>query len=117
MSQDFKELKELLDFAFAFQAAMANILKDGKVTWTDARHFFPVLGKVKPAFKDIGNPVTRLRALPEFERDMLIDFAEENFTLPRQALEALIEDTLEEIVDDIRIINRWKSFRKSTAEE
>jgi hypothetical protein len=113
MSQDFKELKELLDFAFAIQTFLQNILKDGKVTWTDAQYIFPILGKVNPAIKDIGNPVARFRALSDAEKQLLIDFAEEQFALDRPVLESLIEDTLEEIVDDIRIIKRWSNYRRA----
>lgn len=114
-SQDYTELRELLAFGFNFQDALVRSLEDGKIDFTDIGNLWPLATSAGPAFKGVGNPISRLAALTDEERIALIDFARTRFDLTDDMLELLIEDTVREVFGDYLVAKRWSKYFKAVA--
>jgi hypothetical protein len=112
MTKGFTELRELLRFAFAMQNAIKEVLEDKKVNVLDAFKFVPVLPTIKPAFEGLGNPIERLRELTPDERQILHDELIQEFDIPNDAIEALVEMTIENIAETIALAKEWAAIVK-----
>jgi len=112
MEYGIKETKELLEFGFKMQKAIVAAASDGKVDLTDAPLFFPPLMASVKAFGGIQGVSAELLNLDDVEKKELLDFARESFDLPDDQLEMLIEDTIAEILDLVKLGGRWARFRK-----
>ena len=111
-TENFTELKELLDFGFNFQDAMIRSLEDGKIDLADIGNIWPMLVTAGPAFKDLGNPIHRLQNLQPEEAAQLMQMARDRFDLPDDVLEILIEDTIREVYGDYLVAKRWSKYFK-----
>jgi len=111
-NENYKELKEALDFGFSVQDAIVEATADGEVNGSDIRVLFPVFQTAKEGFEGLGNPIERWKALPSELREKLFDYARERFDLPNNLLEILIEDTLLAVADVVRVSQRWVKFAK-----
>lgn len=114
-TNNLKELRELLAFAFELQDAIRKTLEDRRITIIDIRHFIPLIFVVKPALEDLGNPLDRYKALTDGEKLELWAYAKTRFNLGDEDINALIEETITEIAGDIRVAKRWLSFRRKSA--
>jgi hypothetical protein len=110
LSEDYRELHELLTFGFNFQDALIRSLEDGKIDFTDIGNIWPLATSAGPAFKGVGNPLSRLSNLTELEREALIELARQRFDLPNDMLELLIEDTIREVYGDYLVAKRWSKY-------
>lgn len=109
-----EELKEILNFGFAVQEAVASsIADDDQITKGDLPHLFPVIPAALAAIEDAGNPWERYKALSDEEKAELREYALERFDLPDEELEALIRETIVEISGDLRVARKWAAYRKN----
>lgn len=116
LSQDYQELHELLIFAFNFQDALVRSLSDGKIDFSDIGNLWPLATSAAPAFKGVGNPLSRLSNLSDIERGALIELARQRFDLPNDMLEILIEDSIREVYGDYLVAVRWAKYFKKPVE-
>ena len=107
-----KETKELLAVGFDFQDAFLTANEDGKITIADIPAFFPLFNSGRSGIGGINKVGAELLDLDEAENQELIDFAREKFDLPDDLLEILIEDTLEWVLNGVKLANRWADQRK-----
>ncbi len=112
-SDNYKELKEVLVFGFAFQRAIIRIREDNKVNWLDVFKFGDVVPTIKPAFENAGNPIERFRNLDPVEKEQLIGELKLGFDIPNDEIEELIEQTLDVVVTNIELGKRWASLGKA----
>lgn len=102
-----KETKELLEFGFAMQKAIAGALADDKINFMDAKHLLAI---IKPAAQGLGG-ISRVKAelldLDDDEQAELVAFAAERFDLENDELEKLIEDTMDQVLDLVQLSARY----------
>lgn len=113
MTKGFQELSELLRFAFSLQNAIKEVLEDKKVNVLDAFKFVPVLPTIKPAFEGLGNPLDRLRELTPDERETLHQTLIDEFDIPNDAIESLVERTVQDIAGTIALAKEWSTLFKN----
>lgn len=99
MNQPLKELKEFLVFAFTLQAVLTDFIKSGKKggsigKWLQAFKFMPLVPTVQPAFEGLGNPLDHYKALTKEEKEELHQYFIDEFDLPNDQVEHLIEDAI-----------------------
>lgn len=113
MSNSAKQLRELLVFFFTTQEAIVKTLKDKKVNIFDVRYFIPVLGTIKPAFEDLGNPIDRWGDLTVEEKEEIYAYFVEEFDIPDDHIEDLIERTLVMAAMNVQLTKEWiEVFKK-----
>ena len=107
-----KETKELLGFGFSLQKTIAGAMSDGVINWKDLRY---LVGLIKPAAQGLGG-INKIKAeildLDDQEKAELMDFARQEFDLDNDNLEHLIEDTLDQLLDLIKLSLRFSGNRK-----
>jgi hypothetical protein len=113
VSENYKELKEILVFGFSLQDAITRTLEDRKVTWLDVFKFSSVVPTIKPAFENAGNPIERFKSLATDEKARLIEELKLGFDIPNDEVEELIEQTLNVVVTNIELGKRWASIGKA----
>jgi len=116
MEYGIKETKELLDFGFKLQDAIVAASEDGTVNFADLPTFFPPLMASPKAFGGIQGVGAELVNLDAAEKEELLAFARERFEIDDEGLEMLIEDTLAEVLDLVKLGGRWAKYRKPIAE-
>lgn len=112
MKNTVDELKEVLDFGFSLQEAIAAAAADGKVDWKDLPKALPVLAKAGKAITGTVDAVKDYKNLTEEEKAELFDYVSERLELNDDELEALIEDTVLEVQGIIDLSRRWAGYTK-----
>lgn len=112
MNNTVQELKEVLDFGFSLQEAIADANADGKVDWKDLPKAVPVLAKAGKAITGTVDAVKDYKNLSDEEKAELFDYVNERLDLNDDELEALIEDTILEVQSIIDLSRRWADYTK-----
>lgn len=107
-----RELKEVLDFGFSLQSAIADAKADGKVNWLDMPKAIPVIGKAAKAINGTVDAVKDYKNLLPAQQAELFAYVEERLDLPDDQLENLIEDTILEVQHIFDLSNRWATYAK-----
>lgn len=97
-----EKIKLALTFAFSLQSTLSQVLRDGKVKWTEFMMFFPVLSQVDSVFGSIKEIKEELTDLDEKEKEALKQFVADRFDIENEQAEEKIEKSINlliEIVD------------------
>ena len=92
---DITETKDLVRFIASLGEAIYESVKDGKVSWTDYRHFFPVLGDLLPALSGIERVPDELDDLTDEEIQELVSMFCAEFELDNAKAEELVEEAID----------------------
>lgn len=95
MSDDFKELQEFVEFLFNVLDASQGAAKNGKLDVFDLQYVPKLLMSAQTGINGLGNPIKRWKALPQGDRNALLELGKTRFDLPNDQLEALIERWLD----------------------
>lgn len=109
MKNHLKELKELLIFGFMLQSVLTDFVKSEKprMKWLASFKFMPLIPTIAPAFEGLGNPLDHYKALTVEEKADLYEYFQNEFDIPNDALEAVIEDTIGVAAANIELGKRW----------
>lgn len=88
---NFKELKEFVEFLFDLVNVYDKAKADGKLSLTDLQYLPGLFFSAQSGFNHLGNPVERWKAMTEADRLALIELAKTRFDLPNDELEMLFE--------------------------
>lgn len=92
---NFKELKEFVEFLFDVIDISRAAGKNGKLDLLDLQYVPSLFVSAQRGINNLGNPIERWKALQQGDRDALLDLGKTRFDLPNDALEALIERWLD----------------------
>ena len=107
-----KDTLEVLDFGFKTQQAITDTLADGKVNLFDVPNVLKPLLAAGAAIEGFENVKVELTNLTPEGRAIVAQFVNERFDIPNEQLEALIEETVDEVIGDISVAFKWLSYRK-----
>lgn len=110
--QGINETKDLLNFGFKLIKGIQGAQEDGKFDWRDYDNFLPSVLAAPKAFGGINLVGLELADLDESEKAELMDFARQEFDLPNDKLEILIEDTLEFVLNGYKLAIRWVKVKE-----
>lgn len=107
-----ENLKKMVKFSCDFTKQISTALADGKFQWNEIFGFFDEImaipGVVK-SFPDIGK---ELKDLTKEEREELNEYIQEEFDLPNDQVEAVIENSLLLAFSAIALVEQWKALKK-----
>ena len=109
-----KELKELFVFIFALIGGTVKTWEDKKVNIWDSLNFAPVVKAIKPAFDNLGNPLKRFADLTDEELAELCEWAANEFDIPNDTVEVLLEKSLKQAVSIVELANEWAALKKAS---
>ena len=98
MSQENKELLEVVGFALSLVEGIASLV-DGGVSFSDVVKFVEAARRAPAAFKDIHLALPELKNLSDAGKEELKKFIEEDFDIPQDNIELAIESALKVAVD------------------
>ena len=104
MTDQLKETKEALKFLLSFGNAVGASLADGRIGWADAFNFIGTLKTVQPAFAGASNIPAEIAAITEAQKEELKQFIKDEFDIPQDSLEPLIEKGLSVAVELTEIV-------------
>lgn len=107
-----KDTLEVLDFAFKTQDAIVASLADGKINLFDLPNALKPLLSANAAFEGIKNVKKELKSLTPAGKKIVLDFVKSGFDIPDSQLEALIEESIDEVVGDVAVAIKWANYRK-----
>jgi len=90
-----KETKELIGFILSTANALTSALEDGKIDIKDALKFLAPLRKIKGAFEGIGKIPEEAKAMDQAQIRELAEYFAQEFDLPNDQIEAMIETSVE----------------------
>lgn len=99
-----KETQELLGFVIAIGNAAGKSAEDGRVGFDDLMHFFDAYRKASPAFAGISGVPAELKDLDAAEAQALKDYVEEEFDIPQDVVEAVVERGISIAIDMVRLV-------------
>ena len=112
---DIKETKEMVSFVVCLAEGAALSLEDGKLTPLDFAHFVEALTKAPAAFSGVATIPSELTDLSQEELEELKTQITEEFDIPQDEIEAVIEKALSigvqiaDLIQDIRDLDiNWK---------
>lgn len=109
------ELNDILDAGFALQQGITKSLEDGKVGWTDTLNFTPFITKLPRAINGAEKVKELFRNFSPSAKEKVFLHVAEKFDIPDDEKEALIEETIDELLGDIVVANKWAKYRKVAA--
>lgn len=107
-----KELNDILDAGFTLQQGITRSLEDGKVGWTDTLNFTPFITKLPAAINGAEKVKDLFKNFTPSAKEKVFAHVAEKFDIPNEQKEILIEETINELLGDIVIANKWAKFRK-----
>lgn len=107
-----KDTLEVLEFGFATQRAISEALADKKINIFDAPLALKPLLAASAAFEGFENVKAELLNLEAAELDQLQAFVQSRFDVADDEVEALVEETIDEVIGDIKIALKWANRRK-----
>lgn len=105
-------LKKIVKFACDFTAQINTALSDGKFTWTDSFGFIDELTQVPGVIKAFPAVKQEITDLDEAEKKELYDFIVENFDIPDDHVEKLIENSIAFTLAAVELFEQWKAIKK-----
>lgn len=113
--QDAKDTMEVLELGFSLQEAIQQAYSDKKITILDAVYLFKPLMVASAALENIQNVKRELTDMTPEGRKIVMDFVNERFTLTNAELEALVKETIAEVMGDVTVAFKWGELRKRRA--
>jgi hypothetical protein len=110
-----KDLLEVLDFGFKTQEAISTSLADGKVNILDVPNILKPMMAAGAALEGVKNVKKELSELTDDGKYIVFDFVRQQFDIPNDQLESLIESTIDEVIGDITVAFKWSAYRKKAA--
>lgn len=107
-----KDTLEVLEFGFATQRAISEALADKKINIFDAPLALKPLLTASAAFEGFENVKAELLNLDDNDINQLRDFVQSRFDIADDKVEALVEETIDEVIGDIKIALKWASSRR-----
>lgn len=107
-----KDTLEVLEFGFATQRAISEALADKKINIFDAPLALKPLLTASAAFEGFDKVKAELLNLDEAELNELKEFVQDRFDIADDEVEALIEETIDEVIGDIKVALKWANKRK-----
>lgn len=105
---------DVLSFGFDCQNAIVNALSDGKVNLWDLPFVLKPLTSAGDAVQGFQNVKNELLDLDDSERDTVHAFVRERFDIADDEIEALIEQTIDEVLGDIEVALKWSDRRRKS---
>ena len=112
MNYGIENLKKAIKFACDFTAQCATALADGKFAWTESFGFVDELTQVPGLVKSFPELKQEVADLTETERVELYNYLKDNFDIPNDALETLIENSLAFTIAAVGLFEQWKTLKK-----
>lgn len=103
-----ENLKKLVGFACGLTKQISTSLKDGW-QWTDALAFIDEVSAIPGAIKSLPAVKQEIADLSEDEKTELHAYIKEEFDIPDDKVELLIEDSITWTMATINLVNRWKT--------
>lgn len=91
MNENFKELKESVEFLFDVVDAARAAAGDGKLDFADLQYVPSVFFSAQRGINGLGHPGKRWKELATGDRLALLELGKTRFDLPNDELEALFE--------------------------
>lgn len=111
--EDIKDTLEILDFGLKLQDAIRQSLSDKRITILDAVHLFAPLTAAGPAFDNIKNVKRELADMTPDGRAIVVAYIQDRFNIANAELEALVMETIDEVMGDLTVGFKWASYRKN----
>lgn len=103
-----KELKELLSFVFALNDAVWKSLEDGQITFGDVVYLYETLKTAGPAIEGIDKIMAEFKNMTAEQREELMAFVREEFDLPNDTIEEIVEKAISIALDVIAFLKQIK---------
>ena len=107
MSYSTEETKDALTFVLRLGEGFANALEDGKLSFADFIHFAGAFQSVPAALSGAYSIPKELSDLTEDEARELIDWAKEEFDIPQDGIEEIVERGFELLFVLYQFLQRW----------
>jgi hypothetical protein len=102
-----EETKDVIEFVAKLGNGIAESVADGKWSFTDVTNFIPSATKVFSAIEGIDKVDDELLDLDEEEKAELIEFVIEQFDIPQDNAEKIIEEGLDQILNFFMFIKKY----------
>ena len=90
-----EQTKDVLDFVFSFVEAVHKAKSDGKMSWSDARHFIEPVQKLFEAIDDIEQVLPEINDLDGEEYDELVAYVKDKWDYSEEELEWVVDTALD----------------------
>jgi len=101
-------LKKIVGFACGLTKQISESLKDGW-QWTDALSFVDEISAIPGAIKSLPAVKQEIADLSEDEKADLHAYVKDEFDIPDDKVEVLIEDSIAWTMSTISLVSRWKA--------
>ena len=106
-----ENLKKMVKFATDFTEQVADALKDGKFSWTEAFGFVDEVMQIPGVVKSWPAIKQELSELSADERTALHQYVVEEFDIPNDKVEAFVENALGWAINAIALVEMWKALK------
>lgn len=106
-----ENLKKLVKFGLDVANKIATDLQDGKITTMEIFGFIPELTEIPDVVKSWPDIAAELKEVSAEERVELLDYIKQNFDIPDDQLESVIEDSLMNVVSLISLVEKFKALK------
>lgn len=89
-----KETKEVLDFVISLGNALGESMKDGVVDYSDVMNFWEPISKISYAVEGSSDILGEVSDLTLDQMDDLVSHVKDNFDIPQDNIEEIIEESL-----------------------
>lgn len=105
-------IKKVVKFACDFMKQTAYALEDGKFQWTEGLSFIDELVQIPGVIKAFPELRKEIADLSLEERKELHDYIMEEFDIPNDAVETVIENSLDFAMAAATLYEQWKALKK-----
>lgn len=107
-----ENLKKMVKFSCDFTKQISTALADGKFQWNEIFGFFDEIMAIPGVVKSFPAIAQEIRDLTEDERDELNDYIQDEFDIPNDQVEAVIENSLSFAFSAVALVEQWKAIKK-----
>lgn len=104
-------LKKLITVGLEVPSVIADITKDGKVTFFELFNILPVATELIAVAKSYKEIVDEFADLDDAEREELHAYFADKFDIPNDKVEDYVEDALEVAFNLISLVARFKDLK------
>lgn len=105
-------LKKVVKFSCDFTAQINTAMADGKFSWTESFGFIDELAQIPGVIKSFPSVKQEIADLDVAEKKELYDFIVDNFDIPNDHVEKLIENSLAFALAAVELFEQWKAIKK-----
>lgn len=108
-----ENLKKLIKFGCDLTSQIASSLDDGKWSWHDAFGFVDEVAAIPGVVKSFPAIKKELSELSPEERQELYDYVKEEFSIPNDRIEVVVENSLALAISAVALVEQFNALKNA----